>query len=364
MKEWGVSPNRKSRMKKLLSLLITCLTFCAPVFAAPLKIGVVTDMSGHMAFWGRQTRLGAEIARDEIAAQGGSVTLVFGDHQLQAKSAASEAQKLINIDKVDAIYSEFTGPSIASAPIAREAGVLFMYSAVAVSALSANPDAFKTFMDYRVSCRKIVEHWKTQGVARIGMLKPNSEFGELCLQGAKAADPGIIEEAFNPGDELQTQVFSLKNQAVQAIINPGYEPDHLRMFKALQSYRFSPFLSMQEDDISSASKNAFPDLVRLATFFGFEDVSPKLQGLMKQRDAWNSSHSHVAAGLAYLHIKQIYFALSRCPERKIQCQKEEMAGSPADASMGFLGFKDRVAQFTVPLKRWENGRSVSVSTGH
>lgn len=286
---------------KTLSLSILLIVITAlNASAAPAKIGIITDMSGPMAFWGQQTRLGAEIARDELAAQGRDLVLVFGDHQLQPKNAVSEAQKMINIDKVDAIFSDFTGPSIAAAPLAREAGVLFLYSAVAVSALSANPDAFKTFLDYRLACRIVTDYWKNNGIQRIGMLKPNTEFGELCLRGAQAADENVSFEAFDPGDEVRTQILALKARKVQAIINPGYEPDHLRMFKALQSYQYFPLISMQEDDISPASKNAYPELMKLATFFGFESVSPRLHEILIERGGALSLHSEVPAGLSYL----------------------------------------------------------------
>ena len=346
----------------MIRRLIACAMLFSAVIAAaePLKVGVITDLSGPMAEWGRQTRLGAELGSEEINAGGAQFALVFGDHQLQAKSAASEMRKLINIDRVDAVFSDFSAPSAAAAPIAGEAGVLFLYSAVGISALSANPDAFKTLMDYRSSCLRIVEYWKAEGVSRIGILKPNTEFGELCLRGAAAAVHDIIEENYNPGDDVRTQVLSLKRKQVQAVIHPGYEPDHLRMFKALREYKFFPFLAMQEDDLSPANKDAYRDLIQLTVFFGFDDISPQLQTLLGKRAGAGVSSSHIAARLAYLHIKQLYFALAACPERTLQCRKEALAGSPPDEDLGFLGWKDRVARFSIPLKKWAGGRSVSL----
>ena len=84
---------------RLLFFAILCIP--AIVCAEPVKIGVLTDLSGGMAAWGKQTVLGSEIARDEILANGGQIVLTFGDHQLQAKNAVAEFQKLTEFHTSD-----------------------------------------------------------------------------------------------------------------------------------------------------------------------------------------------------------------------------------------------------------------------
>jgi ABC-type branched-subunit amino acid transport system substrate-binding protein len=119
--EWGSITNvQLSELSILLFLAI--VTLPGHVRADPVRIGVLTDLSGGMAFWGKQSRIGAELARDEIRSGGGDLELIFGDHQLQAKSAVTEFQKLADIESIDALYSEFTPTSVAIAPITTTEG--------------------------------------------------------------------------------------------------------------------------------------------------------------------------------------------------------------------------------------------------
>ena len=66
---------------------------------APVRIGVIQPLSGPVAASGNYIRMGAEIARDWINAQGGvlgrRVELVVEDNKSDPKEAASAAEKLI-----------------------------------------------------------------------------------------------------------------------------------------------------------------------------------------------------------------------------------------------------------------------------
>ncbi len=71
----------------------------------PVKVGVVTPLSGTYAQIGKQVRWGAELAVKEINAAGGvggrSFELIFEDEEANPPVAVRKAEKLLQQDKVD-----------------------------------------------------------------------------------------------------------------------------------------------------------------------------------------------------------------------------------------------------------------------
>src|SRR5205823_8929856 len=82
------------------------LMLAGTVYAAePIKIGVVTPLSGTYAPIGKQVRWGAELAIKEINAAGGvngrPFELLFEDEEANPPVAVRKAEKLLQQDKVD-----------------------------------------------------------------------------------------------------------------------------------------------------------------------------------------------------------------------------------------------------------------------
>lgn len=97
-----------------------------------IVLGSITDASGPMAAWGVPVRNGAIMAAEEVNAAGGihgrKLRLVIEDSSFDPKKGVLATQKLIQQDKVFALYSVVGTPvAMASAPIAVDAGIPFMY---------------------------------------------------------------------------------------------------------------------------------------------------------------------------------------------------------------------------------------------
>src|SRR6476661_1529237 len=73
--------------------------------ADPIKVGVVTPLSGTYAPIGKQVRWGAELAVKEINAAGGVAgrpfELLFEDDEANPPVAVRKSEKLLQQDKVD-----------------------------------------------------------------------------------------------------------------------------------------------------------------------------------------------------------------------------------------------------------------------
>jgi branched-chain amino acid transport system substrate-binding protein len=79
----------------------------AEVPSTPLKIGMVGDFTGQAGMYGQPSKNSAQMAVDEINSIGGiwgkPVQLLFGEAGSNPQQALSEAQRLVTIEKVQAI---------------------------------------------------------------------------------------------------------------------------------------------------------------------------------------------------------------------------------------------------------------------
>jgi len=121
-------------MKRILSLTVFILVLglvIAPVGQAQekrdfFKLGVVTSLSGELAFGGSVTKRGYDMWADTLNSMGGieiggkkyKVQLVYADDQSTPATAAVGGERLITQEKVDVILGPYaSGPTLALAPI-------------------------------------------------------------------------------------------------------------------------------------------------------------------------------------------------------------------------------------------------------
>ncbi len=77
-----------------------------------ITIGVITPLTGGVAYWGESAQTGIELAKKDLTKEGIQANVIVEDGQLNAAIALSAAQKLVSIDKVQAIYAEFNPAAI------------------------------------------------------------------------------------------------------------------------------------------------------------------------------------------------------------------------------------------------------------
>ena len=89
----------------------------------PIKIGVIAPLSGSAAFLGEGLRDAVLMAQGDLGKVERKYEIIFEDGQLNPKDFATAANKLINIDKVNAII-DITAAGNAVSPIAEQNKVL------------------------------------------------------------------------------------------------------------------------------------------------------------------------------------------------------------------------------------------------
>ena len=82
----------------------------------PIKIGVLSILSGDAASWGEQAKRGADLAIEEWrdANPNKTLELIYEDTAAETKKTVSSFQKLVEIDKVDAILGPLLQTEIAA----------------------------------------------------------------------------------------------------------------------------------------------------------------------------------------------------------------------------------------------------------
>ena len=113
------------QMKKIVLAISSVLLGSSIAIAAdgPIKIGVVTPLSGTYTPIGQQVKMGLELATKEVNAAGGimgrKVELIFEDEEANPAVATQKAEKLFQVSNVDFLTGTVnSGSTLAVGPLA------------------------------------------------------------------------------------------------------------------------------------------------------------------------------------------------------------------------------------------------------
>lgn len=195
-----VSLPRFSRRAALAGAALLTAGLLAPGAQAadPIKIGLVTALSGQSALAGEAITRGLTIAIDEINAKGGllggrKLELVRRDDEANPAKGVIAARELIFKEKVAVLFGGLDTPvSLAIVPIANQEKVPFMgpwAAGTPVTKNGANPNfAFRvSAVDELVNIAMLDYAQKTFKAGKPGMILINNPWGESNEKGLRAA---------------------------------------------------------------------------------------------------------------------------------------------------------------------------------
>ncbi|MNR77980.1 hypothetical protein D3C72_86660 [compost metagenome] len=179
--------------------LVACSAFIPTAFAAdPIKIGLVTALSGQSAQAGEAIARGLGVAIDEINAKGGllggrKVELVRRDDEGNPAKGVIAARELIYKEKVSVIFGGLDTPvSMAMVPLVNQEKVPFMGPWAAGTGITKN-GASQNYV-FRVSAvdeivdKAMVQYaQKTFKSSKAGLILINNPWGESNEKGLVAA---------------------------------------------------------------------------------------------------------------------------------------------------------------------------------
>ena len=106
-----------------LAALLMASTATVPSWAAPLKVGMITTLSGGGAGLGIDVRDGFMLALEQAGDAGSQVTLITEDDQQKPEIGVQLADKMIQSDEVDILTGIiFSNIALAVVPLVAVAG--------------------------------------------------------------------------------------------------------------------------------------------------------------------------------------------------------------------------------------------------
>jgi branched-chain amino acid transport system substrate-binding protein len=181
----------------IASLALVCATGAHAqqgVSKTEITVGTIQDLSGPLAGFGKQIRLGMMLRVDEINEQGGiggrKLKLQIEDSGYDPRKAVLAAQKLVNQDKIFAMLGHLgTAQNNAAMPVQFEKNVINFFPVTAAREMYEPFHKLKyafaaTYYDQMLGALpKLV---KEKGAKKVCAIYQDDEFGLEVLRGAEA----------------------------------------------------------------------------------------------------------------------------------------------------------------------------------
>lgn len=347
------------KIKKVLAnailTLMTMLTLSSSAAEEIVRIGVITDLSGPAAYLGEQTRVGVLLAEKEINKSGQKLRVFIEDSGMNSAKAVSAAQKLVFADGVDALYVHLTPLGLAVSPFLAKRKIVSIAAVGTDSIVQNNPYIFKTLLDHRDGCKAVAHAFQSRKKEKVGFLKANADYGELCLQGAKNVYAKLNVHDFNPGEGLAIQTIRLKQEKVSAIMTCAFESDLMELLKTMNRLHFQVPISAVHDAFTEKFLSTYGSNLEGSIAYGLKPLPDTLieGAITVNRGKQLPSYDH--AGPAWLHIKHLYEAVQSC-NSSLSCQMETIGKAPANPEVGFLGWEERIGRFETQLFEMQEGK--------
>ena len=187
-------------MKRQLTTLAVALSLSTLAWAQQgvskdtLTLGSIQDLSGPLAGFGKQVRMGLLLATDELNEQGGingrKVEIKIEDSGYDPKRAVLAAQKLVNQDKIFAMIAHIgTAQNLAAMPVQFSKNVINFFPVTAAREMFEPLHPLKyafaaTYYDQiRLATPRLV---KEKNVKKVCTIYQDDEFGLEVFRGAEA----------------------------------------------------------------------------------------------------------------------------------------------------------------------------------
>lgn len=214
----------------------------------PIKVGVLAPLSGVLARFGEWTVRGAQLAVDEINAEGGidgrQIELVVEDDECLGAQAVSAVTKMQSVDGINMIVSYCTPVSSAIAPVTKDKSIVFAPTFKLTQLVQADfPHyiAMQPSMLFEVS--KLFEYVQQEEFTKIAILYTTNDFwisyrdAVITLAEQHGIIISTIEEADFLANDFRTQLSKIEANNPDVIfggLNPGPLGNMLKQRMELQ----------------------------------------------------------------------------------------------------------------------------------
>jgi len=227
------------------------LSSVAAQAADPIKIGVVTPLSGTYASIGKQVRWGAELAAKEINAAGGilgrNIELLFEDEEANPPVAVRKAEKLLQQDKVDLLTGTVnSGSTLAVGQVAERNDRILVTTvsyATSITGAQCSPNVFRVNANAFMQSNALTA-WLTKNVSgkRYFFIGPDYEMGRSTVAAFQddikrhgGTDVGVLYPPLGAKD-FSTYLGQIRAARPDAIMTATAGNDTVRLLTQLKEF--------------------------------------------------------------------------------------------------------------------------------
>ena len=185
----------------------------------PIRLGYFGPLTGGTAQAGQAALNGMQVAVDELNANGGilgrEVEIVSYDDKSSPEEAVKAATKLVQVDKVNAIFGSLHSANVqAAGPVIEESKTLMVAGGTSPTWLEQGwTYLFRSISNSSVSAKQLAAFADEQGFKKIAIFTCNDEYGTSGADGFKAAceeygTEFVASESMTNGDRDFTGQFA------------------------------------------------------------------------------------------------------------------------------------------------------------
>jgi len=282
---------------------LAAVAYAGPALAQDLKIGALMPMTGDLSAYGEADLSGIQLAAEEINAAGGNVEVVVADTQTNPQAGVDAAQKLVNVEGVNAIVGALSSGvtiPVATSITSRE-GVLQITSASTsptITTLKDNDFLFRTVPSDAFQGIALAKLVTEKGVKDVSIIYVNNAYGQgLADAFAKAyqgMDGKVTESVpFEAGQaSYRGELQRLKGGDAEALVVVAYPENGTVILKqSLEGGYFDKFIFTDGMKAPEIVEQIGADYVNGS--YGSVPQSAESEGLTRFQDAYKAKHGEI-----------------------------------------------------------------------
>lgn len=288
-----------------------------------ISIGAIIPQTGFGAYWGDPVLKGIALAESDLQKKYGkeNVRILIEDSKSDAATAATVAHKLLSIDKVDGLYTEFSGPSNAVSPIASAAGKPLVYSTFNQKIAETNKNSLKTFISFQSVCEQFGEyvHDPKKKILIISAIADAAPYCKKGLLSSFGENNIKVIEGFTDTD-FRTLLLQNKSFAADYIIPIMYEDGGYALAKQKHELKIpGRIFGYKQDVVTDKILRELPHDVTDGTIFFFVPIKKEFADRLRGANPDISDDDIQAAANSYQSIMALGTGLADCPGNKSEC---------------------------------------------
>ncbi len=252
---------------------------------APLTVGVMLSLSGGLEQWCGYIRQGMELAISE-ADPSEVRAVVEDDHSVDKKATITAARKLLDIDRVDALFSWTLSTLPVLTPLATKARTPLVIGAYDRRIDQAGEFVFGGFVNVELTAREIARYFKKRGARRVAIVLATDDWSvsfdapfrdEVARIGLEL----VYTESISPTEtETRTIISNLKKLKVDAVLAPLFGNSLLSFIKRHREMGASSIINvadgMFEADIQTIG-SASDGVTAMQLWVDSEELAAKIR---------------------------------------------------------------------------------------